>query len=149
MENTIHNTSLTQRTTKIKAVLLLTSFYFVIQLIAAISTRSLALLSDAGHMFADLGGLALVLFAINYARKPATPKHTYGFYRIEILAALLNSIILILISVYILYEAYFRILQAPEIQALLVIIVAAVGLGVNFTCCWISGEFYKHATSRK
>src|SRR5215813_5787928 len=98
MENTIRNTSLTQRITKIKAVLLLTSFYFVIQLIAAISTRSLALLSDAGHMFADVGGLALVLFAINYARKPATTKHTYGFYRIEILAALLNSIILILIS---------------------------------------------------
>jgi cobalt-zinc-cadmium efflux system protein len=119
---------------------LLTSFYFVIEIVAAISTRSLALLSDAGHMFADVGGLALILFAISYTRKTATPKHTYGFYRIEILAALLNSIILILISVYILYESYFRILQPPEIQPLPIIIVAAVGLGVNFTGMRLLGD---------
>ncbi len=133
MEDTKHNTSLIQRVAKLKTVLLLTSFYFVVEVVGAISTGSLALLSDAGHMFADVGGLALILFAINYTRKPPTLKHTYGFYRIEILAALLNGMILILISVYILYEAYVRIFQPPEIQALPVIIVAAVGLGVNFT----------------
>jgi cobalt-zinc-cadmium efflux system protein len=84
-------------------------------------------------MFADAGGIALILFAINYTRKPATLKHTYGFYRIEILAALLNSVILILISAYILYEASVRIFQPPEIQPLPIIIVAAVGLDVNYT----------------
>jgi cobalt-zinc-cadmium efflux system protein len=119
---------------------LLTSFYFVVQIIAAISTRSLALLSDAGHMLADAGGIALLLFAINYTRKPATPKHTYGFYRIEILAALLNSGVLILISVYVLYEACVRIVQPPEIQAVPIIIVAVVGLGVNFTGMRILGS---------
>ena len=122
-----------QRITKLKSVLLLTSIYFVVQVIAALSTRSLALLADAGHMLADVAGLALVLFAINYGRKPATLQHTYGFYRVEILAALLNGVVLILISVYILYEAYMRIFEPPEIQGLPMIIVAAIGLGVNFT----------------
>jgi cobalt-zinc-cadmium efflux system protein len=129
----IDNISLTQRITKLRFVLLLSSIYFVVQIIAALSTRSLALLADAGHMLADVGGLALVLFAINYTRKPATTQHTYGFYRIEILAALLNGVVLILISVYILYEAYTRIIEPPEIQGLPIIIVAAIGLGVNFT----------------
>ena len=119
--------------TKLKSVLMLTSIYFGVQIIAALYTRSLALLADAGHMLADVGGLALVLFAINYSRKPATLRHTYGFYRVEILAALLNSVVLILISVYILYEAYRRIFEPPEIQGLPMVIVAAIGLGVNFT----------------
>jgi cobalt-zinc-cadmium efflux system protein len=136
----METTSITQRVTKLKTVLLLTSFYFVIQIIAAISTRSLALLSDAGHMLADAGGIALLLFAINYTRKAATPKHTYGFYRIEILAALLNSGVLILISVYVLYEACVRIVQPPEIQAVPIIIVAVVGLGVNFIGMRILGS---------
>jgi cobalt-zinc-cadmium efflux system protein len=112
---------------------LLTSIYFVVQVIVALSTKSLALLADAGHMLADVAGLALVLFAINYTRRPDTMQHTYGFYRVEILAALLNGAVLILISVYILYEAYRRIFEPPEIQGLPMIIVAAIGLGVNFT----------------
>lgn len=133
MEKRRQNIQPTQRITKLKSVLLLTSIYFVVQVIAALSTRSLALLADAGHMLADVAGLALVLFAINYGRKPATLQHTYGFYRVEILAALLNGVVLILISVYILYEASRRIFEPPEIQGLPMIIVAAIGLGVNFT----------------
>ena len=132
IQNEKDNELLTHRATKLKVVLLLTSFYFVVQIVVAVYTRSLALFSDAGHMFADVAGLALILFAINYTRKPATLKHTYGFYRIEILAALLNSLILILISVYVLYEAGIRIFQPPEIHALPVIVVAVVGLAVNF-----------------
>lgn len=122
----------TPKINKLKSVLVLTCIYFIVQIIVALYTRSLALLADAGHMLADVGGLALVLFAVNYTRKPATLQHTYGFYRGEILAALLNSVVLILISVYILYEAYRRIFEPPEIQGLPMIIVAAIGLGVNF-----------------
>ncbi|HET7149428.1 MAG TPA: cation diffusion facilitator family transporter [Candidatus Nitrosopolaris sp.] len=133
MEKRQENTHSTRRISKLKSVLILTSIYFVVQVIAAISTRSLALLADAGHMLADVAGLALVIFAINYARKPATVQHTYGFYRVEILAALLNGVVLILISLYILYEAYRRVFEPPEIQGLPMIIVAAIGLGVNFT----------------
>src|SRR5437879_6779193 len=103
------NISLTQRITKLKFILLLTSIYFVVQIIVALSTRSLALLADAGHMLADVGGLALILFAINYTRKPATLKHTYGFYRAEILAGLLQGVVLMIISVNILVELCGRI----------------------------------------
>ena len=83
-------------------------------------------------MLADVGGFALALFAINYTRKPATIQRTYGFYRMEILASLVNSVILVLLSVYILYEGSRRIFEPPEIQSFPMIIVAAIGLTVNF-----------------
>jgi cobalt-zinc-cadmium efflux system protein len=83
-------------------------------------------------MLADVGGFALALFAINYTRKPATIQRTYGFYRMEILASLVNSVVLVLLSVYILYEGSRRIFEPPEIQSFLMIIVAAIGLTVNF-----------------
>lgn len=140
MQDKRDDVPLTQRITKLKSILLLTSVYFVVQIIAALSTKSLALLADAGHMLADVGGLALILFAINYTRKPATLKHTYGFYRAEILAALLNGVVLILISAYILYEAYGRIFEPPQIQGLPIIIVAAIGLGVNFVGMRVLGS---------
>jgi len=122
----------TQRTGRLKIVLWLSSSYFVAALITVLFTGSLALLSEAGHMLADVGGLALALFAINYTRKPATPQRTYGFYRMEILASLVNSVVLVLLSVYILYEGFRRIFEPPEIQSFPMIIVAAIGLTVNF-----------------
>ena len=100
--------------------------------ITVLFTGSLALLSEAGHVLADVGGVALALFAINYTRKPATPQRTYGFYRMEILASFVNSVVLVLLSAYILYEGFRRIFEPPEIQSSLMIIVAAIGLIVNF-----------------
>jgi cobalt-zinc-cadmium efflux system protein len=76
--------------------------------------------------------LALALFAINYTRRPRTPQRTYGFYRIEILASLTNSVVLVLLSIYICYEAYIRFFEPPDIQSLPMIIVAAIGLVVNY-----------------
>jgi cobalt-zinc-cadmium efflux system protein len=122
----------THRTSRLKILLWLSSSYFVAALITVLFTGSLALLSEAGHMLADVGGLALALFAINYTRKPATPQRTYGFYRMEILASLVNSVVLVLLSVYILYEGFRRIFEPPEIQSFPMIIVAAIGLTVNF-----------------
>jgi cobalt-zinc-cadmium efflux system protein len=90
------------------------------------------LLSEAGHILADIGGIALALFAINYTRKSATPQRSYGFYRMEILASFVNSVILALLSVYVLYEAFRRIFEPPEIQSFPIIIVAAIGLALNF-----------------
>jgi cobalt-zinc-cadmium efflux system protein len=121
-----------QRISKLKIVLSLSSSYFAAAVITVIFTGSLALLSEAGHILADIGGLALALFAVNYTRKPATPQRTYGFYRMEILASLVNSVVLVLLSVYILYEGFMRILEPPEIQSSPVIIVAVIGLIVNF-----------------
>lgn len=120
-----------QRISRLKIVLVLTSSYLAAEVIGGLLTGSLALIADAGHMLTDAAGLGLALFAINFSRRPATPQRTYGFYRTEILASLTNSVILILISAYIIYEAYRRILEPPEIQSFSMTIVAAIGLAVN------------------
>jgi cobalt-zinc-cadmium efflux system protein len=117
---------------KLKIVFLLSSFYLVSAVIIVLITGSLSLLSEAGHMLADIGGFALALFAINYSRKLPTPERTYGFFRMEILASLTNSVILILLSVYIIYEGFMRIFDPPEIQGFPIIVAAVVGLIVNF-----------------
>jgi cobalt-zinc-cadmium efflux system protein len=136
-----------QRARRLRIVLSLSSSYFAISIITVLTTGSLALLSEAGHILADIGGIALALFAINYTRKPATPQRSYGFYRMEILASFVNSVILALLSVYILYEAFRRIFEPPEIQSLPIIIVAAIGLALNLIGMLLlnnSGHHYAH-----
>lgn len=115
-----------QRINKLKSVFVLVSLYLVVEVIGGLVTGSLALIADAGHMFTDAAGLALALFAINFGRKPLTATRTYGFYRMEILASLANGVALTLLSIYILYEAYRRIIEPPEIQSLTMTIVAFV-----------------------
>jgi len=120
-----------QQIRRIKIVLSLSSSYLAAGIIGGLLTGSLALISESGHMLADVGGLALTLFAINYTRKPATPQRTYGFYRIEILASFVNSLVMVFLSVYILYEGFRRIFEPPEIQSFPMIIVAGIGLIMN------------------
>lgn len=116
---------------QLKFVLLLTGSYLVAEVIGGIVTKSLALLADAGHMLTDVGGLALALFAINMTQRAASPKRTYGYYRAEILAALTNAVLLIGISLYILYEAYQRFRNPPEVSSKAMLIVASIGLIIN------------------
>jgi cobalt-zinc-cadmium efflux system protein len=99
--------------------------------VAGILTNSLALLADAGHMLTDVGGLGLALFASWVSQKPATPEKTYGYYRVEILAALADAVVLFGISGYILCEAYRRFQDPPEVATLPMAGVAVVGLVVN------------------
>lgn len=87
---------------KLKFVFLLNSCYLASAVFIVVITGGLSLLSEARHMLVDIGGFALALFAINYTHKSPTPERTYGFFRIEILASLTNSVVLILLSVYIL-----------------------------------------------
>lgn len=115
----------------LKIVLILTAVYFVIQLVVGFRINSLALMSDAGHMLIDAAGLLMALLAISFTRKPATAIQTYGFYRAEILTSFLNGLFLILLSIYILYEAYQRILLPSEISGYPIILVASIGLAVN------------------
>ncbi|MFQ5849199.1 MAG: cation diffusion facilitator family transporter [Candidatus Binatia bacterium] len=117
--------------------LAITSFYFVVEVVGAILTNSLALLSDAGHMFGDMGALGLSLFAFQISRRPATAKKTYGYHRLEILAALVNGLTLWLIVGVILHEAYRRFLSPPEVQSLGMLMVATLGLGVNIAAGFI------------
>lgn len=111
---------------------LLTSSYMIAEAVGGIVTGSLALLADAGHMLTDAGALGLALFAIRYAERPASPRKTYGYLRTEILAALLNALALLLVSGYILYEAWTRFQEPPEVQGVPMLIVATIGLILNF-----------------
>lgn len=125
------NTPAGQNKRRLALVCGMTAFYLVAEVVGGLLTRSLALLADAGHMLTDVAGLVLALFAIQFADRPATPERTYGYYRVEILAALTNAVVLIGISLYILYEAYKRILDPPEVASKAMLVVAAVGLVVN------------------
>lgn len=109
----------------------LTVGYMVAEVIAGLITGSLALLADAAHMLTDAGGLALALVAIRFAERAATPRLTYGYLRTEILSAVLNAVVLLVVTVFILYEAYQRLLVPPEILSGPMLVVACVGLVVN------------------
>lgn len=118
-------------------VLGLVVLYMLAEVVGAYLTSSLALLADAGHMLSDAGALALSLFALWIARKPPTPGHTYGFYRTEILAALINGAALVAISLYIFVEAYQRLGTPVEVQGGLMMAVATGGLLVNLVGLWV------------
>lgn len=111
--------------------LLITAVWFVVELVAGFYTNSLALLADAGHMLTDLAALSLSLFAFRIAALPATNKKTYGYLRAEILAALANGVILVMVGVLIAYEAYQRLHEPPSIKTGTMLAVACIGLVAN------------------
>jgi len=124
-------TDATRRRRALAATLALTSAFFVVEVAGGLVTGSLALLADAGHTLTDVGGLALALFAIWIAARPPTPAKTFGYYRAEILAALVNALLLLVVVGGILVEAYQRLLTPREVLAGPMFVIAAVGLGVN------------------
>ncbi|OGS41860.1 MAG: hypothetical protein A3K67_03955, partial [Euryarchaeota archaeon RBG_16_62_10] len=111
--------------------LAITATFTVVELVGGLLAGSLALLSDAGHMFTDTLALALSLGALKMALRPATEEQTFGFLRAEILAALVNGAVLVLISLLIFYEASRRLLEPPEVDAPLMLLVASAGLAAN------------------
>jgi cobalt-zinc-cadmium efflux system protein len=119
-------------------VLLLTAVYMLAEAVGGWWTGSLALLADAGHMLADVAGLALALVAARFGARPANPTKTYGYYRLEILAAFTNGVALAAVSLFILYDAYGRWLAPPEIaRGGALTAIAAGGLVVNLVCAWV------------
>jgi len=111
--------------------LALTGSFLAVEAAAAWLTGSLALAADAGHMLLDVGGLALALFASWVAGRPPTREKTFGYYRAEILAAVVNALVLLAVAGLILVEAYRRVLAPPEVWSGPMMLVAALGLGVN------------------
>jgi cobalt-zinc-cadmium efflux system protein len=109
----------------------ITGSWFLIELIGGLYANSLALLADAAHMLTDLAALGLSLFALKISARPATHSKTFGYLRAEILAALANGIILILIAIYIFYESYQRLWAPQEVKSAPMLIVAATGLIAN------------------
>ena len=124
-------TAAAQHAGRLTWALALTATYMVAEVIGGLVTGSLALLADAAHMLTDVGGLALALLAIRFAAREATPQRTYGYLRMEVLSALTNAVVLLLLTVYILYEAYQRFQAPPEIRSTPMLIVAGIGLVVN------------------
>jgi cobalt-zinc-cadmium efflux system protein len=122
---------------RLTATLALTCGFLVVEVAGALWSGSLALLADAGHMLADAAGLGLALFAIWVAGRPPTPAKTYGYYRAEILAALVNAIVLLAVAAGILLETYRRVLAPPAILGGPMLAVAAVGLAVNLACAFL------------
>lgn len=113
------------------------TLYMVVEAVGGLLTNSLALLADAGHMLSDAISLGIALLAFKLGEKAANYRKTYGYRRFEILAAVLNGITLILIAVYIFYEAIDRFLHPPEVASVGMLIVAAIGLLVNIVVAWI------------
>ena len=118
-------------TRRLKIVVVILTIYLAVEIVAGYITGSLALIADALHMFADVFGISLVLVASLFSKKPPTPLHTYGFYRSEILSSLANCVILLLISIFIMFEAYQRIFEPRDIESSFMLIVAIIGLIVN------------------
>ena len=112
-------------------VFCLTTLYLAVEVVGGLATHSLALLADAGHMLTDVAGLGLALLAIRFAERAATPERTYGYYRVEILAAVVNAVVLIGISIGVLFEAYERFRHPPIVASGPMLLVAVVGLAVN------------------
>jgi cobalt-zinc-cadmium efflux system protein len=118
-------------------VLALSASFMVVQIAVGWWTNSLALLADAAHLFVDAAGVGLSLLAVWFAERPATAEKTYGYYRVEILAALVNGVVLCVLAIVILVEASERLRVPHEISAGPVLVVAVAALGVNLLAAWL------------
>ncbi|ADB50010.1 cation diffusion facilitator family transporter [Conexibacter woesei] len=121
----------------LKIALALIVGFMSVEVVVGIIASSLALLSDAGHMLTDAAALALSLVAIRVAARPARGAMTYGFGRVEILAAQANGITLLLLAVWIVYEAVRRLIEPPSVEGGLVLVVALAGIVVNLLATWV------------
>lgn len=111
----------------------LTTTFLMIEVIGGLITQSLALLSDAAHMFTDSMALGIALLAIHLAKRPADAKRSFGYHRFEVLAAMLNALLLFAVAIYILYAAWQRMGQPQEIATTGMLIIAIAGLLINWS----------------
>lgn len=109
----------------------LTSTFMIAEVVGGLMTGSLALISDAAHMFTDTAALAIAVAAIRVAKRPADSLRTFGYHRFEILAAAFNALLLFGVAIYILFEAYQRFKSPPEIQTGPMMVIAVLGLVIN------------------
>ncbi|WP_431269259.1 cation diffusion facilitator family transporter [Dankookia sp. P2] len=129
--------------------LALTGGFMLAEVVGSFLTGSLALLSDAAHMFTDSAALAISLVAIRVSRRPADRTRTWGYHRLEILAAAFNASLLFLVALYILWEAWQRFRDPAEVQSLGMLAVAVVGLVVNWLSMRILAGGSEHSLNVK
>ena len=118
---------------KLYISLIITTTVMVLEIIGGLITNSIALLSDAGHMFTHSFAIGISLLAINIARKPPCHHKTFGLYRAEVLAAFINGLFLIPIVGIMIYEAILRFLNPEDVFGFYMLLIALIGLFVNLT----------------
>ena len=116
---------------RLTLVLSITAIFMVVELVGGLISNSLALIADAAHMLTDVGALGLSLFVLWFSRRPARPEKTYGYLRLEILAALINGVTLVVIALAIFWQAYQRVLSPEPVEGPLMLGVSIAGLLVN------------------
>lgn len=121
---------------RLRIALVLTSVFLIAEVVGGFLSNSLALLADAGHMLTDVAALGLSLFVAWFSRRPETDRRTYGYLRLEILAAFINGATLLALSVWILIEAILRFRNPEPISGGLMLLVAVIGLLVNLGAAW-------------
>lgn len=126
-----------QHRARLAVVLGITLTILTVEVVGALLSGSLALLADAGHMLTDAAGLSLSLLAIWFAARAATPERTFGYYRLEILAAVVNSMVLFGVGVFILVEAVRRFVSPPDVSSGIMVAFALVGMAGNAVSMWL------------
>lgn len=121
----------------------LTLLILIAEVIGGIISKSLALLSDAGHMLTDVFALGLSMIAMHIGRKPSDRRATFGYQRIGLLSAVINAVSLIVIALFIFYESYHRFLSPPQIHTATMLIIAGIGLIGNILIALILGHSHK------
>jgi cobalt-zinc-cadmium efflux system protein len=125
----------------LKIAALLTAVIFIMEFLGGIISNSLALLSDSIHVFMDVVALLLAYGAIRISARPSSGSVTFGYHRFEIFAALINGITIVVVSLFIFYEAYDRVLNPPPVKGVQVVVIATVGLLVN---AWAALKLHGH-----
>ena len=131
----------------LKLALVLIAGYMVAEVVGGILSGSLALIADAGHMLTDAASIALALAAMHFSGRAASARRTFGYHRLEVLAALVNGITLWGISIWILIEAYGRFTSTPEVQGGIVLVIGSAGLVVNIGAAAILRRSAKHSVN--
>ena len=132
-----HSSAAGAHRNRLTIVFFLTLAIFGVELVGGFASNSLALLADAGHMFTDVAGIGLALLAIWIGSRPAGPERTFGYQRLEILAAIVNALLLFGVGAFILFEGIRRLADPPEVASGLMITVALVGLAGNGVSLWL------------
>ena len=130
---------------RLSAVFAITVAVLVVEVAGAALSGSLALLADAGHVLADGAGIGLALLAIRFAARPASPQRTFGYYRLEILAAVVNAVLLFGVAGFVLVEAWRRLTEPPAVASGLRLAVAAAGLAATAGSMWLLRDGQQHS----
>ncbi|MEE8194410.1 MAG: cation diffusion facilitator family transporter [Dehalococcoidales bacterium] len=126
---------------KLKFGIIASVIILAVEVAGGIMANSLALLADAGHVFADIIALSLSWYGVKQAERPASHSMTFGYHRVGVLVAVVNALSIFAIALIIFYEAFRRLQQPPEVNSQLMLAVAIVGLGVNlFIASWLRKE---------